>query len=88
MGRDLLAATIFWRFFRGATPFRRVVTSGSLRPLFCVTLKNIYIKLHVSGGVGDDVMVDGGDRSGDVSSHIADGAVAAVEDDDDVENGY
>ena len=44
--------------------------------------------MHVSGGVGDDVMVDGGDRSGDVSSHIADGAVAAVEDDDDVENGY
>ena len=72
--------------------FPGVVTSGSLRPLFCVTSKNIYIKLHVSGGVGggggDDDMVDGGDRSGDMSSHIADGAVAAVEDDDDAENGY
>ena len=48
--------------------------------------------MHVSGGVGggggDDDMVDGGDRSGDMRSHIADGAVAAVEDDDDAENGY
>lgn len=42
--------------------------------------------MHDSGGV--DSGGDGGDRSNHVSSDVADGAVAAFEDDDDFEDDY
>ena len=39
------------------------------------------------GGDGGD-MVNGSDKSRDVNRHVGDDAVAAVNDDDDVENHY